>query len=106
MITVVGTWTSTGAEPATRIGSRLPVGGQNVTTRVVRTGRPARIDYAETGASGPIGSAATDVWGLRSSSGAPISVEGRLWGVIFAGSTSQALRGHAAGHPGRRDRRS
>ena len=90
-ITTVGTWSSTGGEPATPIGSRLPVGGRNVTTLVVRTGRSARIDYAETGASGPIGSSATDVWGLRSSSGAPISVEGRLWGVIVVASTSEAF---------------
>jgi signal transduction histidine kinase len=90
-ITIVGTWTSTGGETATPIGSRLPVGGRNVTTLVVRTGRSARIDYAETGASGLIGSSATDEWGLRSSSGAPISVEGRLWGVIVVASTSEAL---------------
>jgi signal transduction histidine kinase len=90
-VTIVGTWSSTGGEPATPIGSRLPVGGRNVTTLVVRTGRSARVDYAETGASGPIGSSATDVWGLRSSSGAPISVEGRLWGVIVVASTSEAF---------------
>jgi len=90
-ITIVGTWSSTGGEPATPVGSRLPIGGRNVTTLVVRTGGSARIDYAETGASGPIGSSATDVWGLRSSSGAPISVEGRLWGVIVVGSTTETL---------------
>ncbi len=31
------------------------------------------------------------MWGLRSSSGAPISVEGRLWGVIVVASTSEAF---------------
>jgi signal transduction histidine kinase len=90
-ITIAGTWTSTGGETATPVGSRLAVGGRNVTTLVVRTGRPARIDYAETGASGPIGIVATDEWGLRSSVGAPISVEGRLWGVIIVASTSEAF---------------
>src|SRR3954452_4545190 len=93
-ITVVGTWPSTGAAAPTPIGSRLPVGGRNVTTRVIRTGRPARMDYADAsgaGASGPIWTSATQVWGLRSSVGAPIRVEGRLWGVIVVGSTSQTF---------------
>jgi signal transduction histidine kinase len=91
MITIVGTWTSTGAKPPGPAGSRFKLGGRNVTTLVVQTGQPARADYAETGASGPIGISATDEWGLRSSSGAPISVDGRLWGVIVAASTSEAF---------------
>ncbi|MCU1615129.1 MAG: hypothetical protein JWO98_2669 [Frankiales bacterium] len=93
-ITVVGTWTGTGAAAPTPVGARLPVGGQNVATRVVRTGRPARMDYADASgadAPGPIGTAATRAWGLRSSVGAPIGVEGRLWGVIVVGSTSEAF---------------
>jgi signal transduction histidine kinase len=91
MITIVGTWTRTGIAPPNPLGSRFVVGGRNVTTLVVRTGEPAQTDYAETGASGPIGSAATDEWGLRSSSGAPVSVDGRLWGVMIAASTNEAF---------------
>jgi signal transduction histidine kinase len=54
-------------------------------TIVLRTGRPARIDdYGDT--SGPSADLARD-WGFRSAVGAPISVEGRLWGVISAAST-------------------
>jgi signal transduction histidine kinase len=93
-ITVVGTWPSTGAAAPTTVGARLPIGGRNVTTRVVRTGRPARMDYAGAsgaGASGAIWTSAIRVWGLRSSVGAPIGVEGRLWGVIVVGSTSEAF---------------
>jgi signal transduction histidine kinase len=90
-ITVVGAWNSAGADPPSAVGSRFKVGGRNVTTLVVQTGQPARTDYAETGASGAIGITATDHWGLRSSSGAPISVDGRLWGVIVAASTSEAF---------------
>ena len=55
-ITTVGTWTSRGAEAPTAVGTRLPVGGRNVATLVVRTTRPARIDYADASgadASGP-----------------------------------------------------
>jgi signal transduction histidine kinase len=52
---------------------------------VFETGRPARIDsFAD--ASGPIGAAQRGS-GTRSAVGAPITVEGRLWGMIYAGST-------------------
>jgi signal transduction histidine kinase len=91
MITIVGTWTTTGVAPPNPLGSRFVVGGRNVTTLVVRTGEPAQADYAQSGASGPIGSAATDEWGLRSSSGAPVSVGGRLWGVMIAASAREAF---------------
>jgi GAF domain-containing protein len=65
------------------VGSRLPLGGKNVTTLVAQTGRAARIEsYAD--ASGPIG-APTRETGVRSSVGTPITVEGRLWGVMAAG---------------------
>ena len=91
MITIVGTWSSTGEEAAAPVGSRFELGGRNVTTQVVQTGQPARMDYAETGATGPIGSNAIEELGLRSSSGAPISVDGRLWGAIIAASISDAF---------------
>jgi signal transduction histidine kinase len=52
---------------------------------VFETGRPARIDrYAD--ASGPLSVAAAE-WRLRSAVGTPIIVEGRLWGMMGAGST-------------------
>ena len=56
-------------------------------TIVLETARPARIDnYAD--ASGPLGVAARES-GLRSAVGTPILVEGRLWGVMIAGSTRE-----------------
>jgi signal transduction histidine kinase len=59
-------------------------GGRNVTEMVRKTGRPARLDsYAD--ASGDIADYARDS-GITSSVGAPISVEGRLWGIMVAGS--------------------
>jgi GAF domain-containing protein len=64
-------------------GARLRLGGKNVTTLVAQTGRPARVEsYAD--ASGPIG-APTRETGVRSAVGTPITVEGRLWGVLAAG---------------------
>ncbi|MDX6241187.1 MAG: hypothetical protein QOG10_6011 [Kribbellaceae bacterium] len=64
------------------VGGRWPIGGNNVTTLVFETGRPARIDdYAE--ASGPVGVAVRDE-GAGSAVGAPIIVDGRLWGMTTA----------------------
>jgi signal transduction histidine kinase len=86
MITVVGTWTSTGAPAPSPVGRRFELGGRNVSTLVLRTGRPARLDaYADV--SGTIGNTGARDWGFRSSVGVPISVEGRPWGLIIVAST-------------------
>jgi GAF domain-containing protein len=85
MVRFVAAWgRATAAFP---VGSRLRLGGRNLTTTVFETGRPARIDRS-TDASGPIGISARKA-GFRSSVGTPILVEGRLWGVITAGSTKE-----------------
>jgi signal transduction histidine kinase len=77
VLTYVG-WSQSGNEGP--VGVRVPLGGRNVAALVFETGRPARIDdYGD--ASGP----AADVVrpsGLRAAVGVPISVEGRLWGVL------------------------
>ncbi len=66
-------------------GTRLKLGGKNVTTLVFETGRSARIDdYAD--ASGPFGIALHEM-GVRSAIAAPIIIQDRLWGVVAAGST-------------------
>src|SRR5580693_3606494 len=85
-LTIIGTWTSTGAPAPTPVGGQQPLGGQNVTTLVYRTGRPARIEYDDA-ISGASGQVATRDWGLRSSAGVPISIEGRLWGVMVVAFT-------------------
>jgi signal transduction histidine kinase len=56
--------------------------GENVTSLVRRTGRPARIENAD----GTTGAAAalTGRSGVRASVAAPIVVDGRLWGVAIA----------------------
>ncbi len=69
------------------VGARWSLGGRNLSTIVSETGRPGRIDgYAD--AFGPLGDTGRDL-GIRSSVGTPIIVEGRVWGVIIAGSTLQ-----------------
>ena len=70
--------------PLVRFGSRVSLDGDNVTAQVLRTGRPARIDdYSRS--AGALAGAVRDS-GLRSVVGSPIAVDGRLWGVIVAGS--------------------
>ena len=84
---VVGSWSRTGEPYA--LGSRMPRGGQNVTTLVFQTGRPARIDrYAADDSS--VVTAIARRGGMRSAIGAPIIVEGRLWGAMALGSPREA----------------
>jgi signal transduction histidine kinase len=86
MITVVGGWTATGVALPSPVGSRFEVGGRNVSTLTLRTGRPARLDaYADV--TGSIGTTGAQDWGVRSSVGVPISVEGRPWGLILVAYT-------------------
>ena len=65
-----------------RVGLRLKVDGDSVTARVLRTGRSARLNHYEA-AHGTIAHIArrNDV---SATVGAPIRVEGRLWGAITA----------------------
>ncbi|MCW2705841.1 MAG: histidine kinase, partial [Blastococcus sp.] len=78
--TVVGTWTRTGAVPPIAVGGRFQLGGRDLHTLVFRTRRPARIDdYSQ---ASRVGVEMARTSGVRSGVGVPISVAGRLWGVI------------------------
>jgi signal transduction histidine kinase/ketosteroid isomerase-like protein len=71
------------------VGGRWPLGGRNVSTVVAETGRSVRIDsYRE--ASGRLGVAMRER-GLASAVGAPIVVEGSVWGVMTLASTEHPL---------------
>jgi PAS domain S-box-containing protein len=63
------------------IGARFPLEGDSVSARVLRTGRPARMDGYE-GASGAIPDTIRRI-GIRFSVGAPIYVDRRPWGVMI-----------------------
>jgi signal transduction histidine kinase len=83
-VTVVATWSTTGA--AFPLGTRARLGGHNVPTIIFQTRQPARIDDYTT-ASGPLAELAFK-FGMRASVGVPVSVEGRLWGVMLVGSSA------------------
>jgi PAS domain S-box-containing protein len=82
-VTTLAAW-STG-EVAFPAGTRWSTEGRNVPGIVYRTGRPARLDDFSD-ASGPIGRRGRET-GYRSAVGSPITVQGRLWGVVTAASS-------------------
>jgi len=82
---IVGTWGGGGKHVP--VGSRWPLGGRNLGTRVFETGRAARIDnLAE--ATGPLPEVIRET-GIRAAVGTPIIVEGRLWGLMAAASSEE-----------------
>ncbi|MFQ6329169.1 GAF domain-containing protein [Nocardia sp. CWNU-33] len=67
------------------VGERLTLEGDNIAAMVLHSGSPARMDSHDHA----VGSAAARIreLGLRAGVGAPIVVDGQLWGVIVAGTS-------------------
>jgi len=82
-VTVAAAWNLRG--PPAAVGTRVPLDGDNVALRVLRTNRPARIDDY-TGVEGLAADYVRSV-GVCAAVGAPIVVGGRLWGVMVVGSS-------------------
>jgi len=82
-VAIVGAWSKTGR--VLEISGRGDLGGRSVTALVLETGSPARIDdYSRLDSDAAI---AARKAGIRSAVGIPISVAGRLWGVMIAAVT-------------------
>ena len=80
--TAVGSWSPDGIHIP--VGARAALDDTSVMGMVLETGRPARQeDYTD--ASGEV-AAVTRALNVRSAVGAPILVEGQLWGAIAASS--------------------
>ena len=78
--TVLGAWG--GVSHPFAVGSRWPLDGPTICAMVLDSGRPSRID--DFGAlPGTIAHAARRT-GIRSCAGAPIVVDGRIWGAMSA----------------------
>jgi signal transduction histidine kinase/uncharacterized protein YoaH (UPF0181 family) len=90
-VTPLGEWTPTGDPEfgVLIVGERLPLERGTSAWLVFETRRPARVDSFE-GAVGR-GPDLARAAGWRSSVGAPIIVEGRLWGVVSVGSKTDRL---------------
>ncbi|WAM14910.1 sensor histidine kinase [Rhodococcus sp. JS3073] len=67
------------------VGTRLSLEDEHVAAMVLRTGRAARINTDEN-AAGSIAAHMSNL-GIRSAVGAPIAVDGCLWGAAVVGST-------------------
>src|SRR6516164_3839333 len=87
MMTVLGAWRTTGAPMPFTVGNRVPLGGHNMATLIWRTQQPIRFDHYGD-ATGPMATVGHE-WGFRATVGAPIRVEGQLWGVLTVVSTRE-----------------
>jgi signal transduction histidine kinase len=83
--TVVGAWSEDGV-PRFEVGAQLQLDGDTLVPKVVRSGSPQRVERYEQ-ASGSLAKAVRDV-GYRAGVAAPVTVGGRLWGVLAAATTS------------------
>ena len=80
-VTVMGAW---GADPHPfQPGTSWDLEGSQIAATIKRSGMPVRIDDFGRG-SGPI-QASVRKTGIRGGAGAPIVVDGSLWGVVAAG---------------------
>jgi GAF domain-containing protein len=81
-VTILG---SRGDRPhAFHAGTRWPLDGTSMAAEVLRTGRPARVDDFSS-RPGALAAGSREA-GLRAAAGAPIIVDGRVWGVIATAS--------------------
>jgi signal transduction histidine kinase len=84
-IRIIGSW-STDTGPMETAGRVYPLGGDTINTRVVSTGQPARVDSAADLQTDFARQRWTEL-GLQASIGAPILVDGEVWGVVMASRT-------------------
>ena len=81
--TVAASWNLRG--PQIPVGTRVPVEGDNIIGRVLRTQQSARIDdYAS--ATGLVAENVRSL-GIRAAVGVPVLVGGRVWGVMAVASS-------------------
>jgi signal transduction histidine kinase len=81
--TIVGGW-SGGPTPEAPVGYRISMAQDSLAARVRRTGRPARVDTYHQ--QGEVFTALREL-GIRASVGAPVVVDGELWGAVLVGTT-------------------
>jgi signal transduction histidine kinase len=91
LMTVIATWSD--RPHALQPGTRWPLDGESMVAQVYRTGRPARVeDYADLPGALAGGARAS---GLNATAGAPIIVNGSVWGAMGVASPDGPLPDHA-----------
>jgi len=89
--TLIGVWSEVdGVRPA--VGTREPVRPGTLTGRVFETCKPVRLDKSAPAAAGEY---VADDAPWHSAVGAPLLVEGRLWGIVGASRSDGPLPDHA-----------
>ena len=85
--TAVGSWSGEG--PSSFWTGTMKLGGRNVTTLVYDTGRSARVDRYDPDDESEVTTVVRGS-GIRSAVGAPIIVDGRVWGALQVTSAHDA----------------
>jgi signal transduction histidine kinase len=75
-----------GHMPTSALADRLTLGGNNLASKILRSGHPESMGYDD--ASGPIAEFAHTL-GIWSAVGTPILVDDRIWGAMFAAWTQR-----------------
>jgi signal transduction histidine kinase/putative methionine-R-sulfoxide reductase with GAF domain len=83
--TTVASWGGDGA--VLPIGTRFPLDGDNLAARIFESGAPARM-YSDEAAWERASTVLAQSLRVRSAVGAPIIVEGKLWGALMAATRS------------------
>ncbi len=86
-IRIIGDW-SVEVAPTTLEDRVYSFGGDTITARVVKSGAPARVESVDD-LQTEFARARWDELGIQASIGAPIVVDGRVWGVIMASRTTK-----------------
>ena len=80
---VIGGWNEPGV-PSVPVGARLVLDGETLAPKICRSGQPERVDdYA--GLTGELAARLQEL-GIRSGVGAPIVLDGKLWGAVVVSS--------------------
>jgi signal transduction histidine kinase len=91
LMTVIAAWSD--RPHVLQPGTRWPLDGQSMVAQIQRTGRPARIeDYTDL--PGALAAGARES-GLNATAGAPIIVDGSVWGAMGMSSPDAPLPDHA-----------
>src|SRR5256714_14863179 len=91
LMTVIATWSD--RPHVLQPGTRWPLDGESMVAQVQRTGRPARVeDYTDL--PGALAAGARES-GLNATAGAPIIVNGSVWGAMGISSPDAPLPEHA-----------